>query len=155
MNRRDFLKFASAAPFAGVAAESFVATGIGESCNYNVDVLVVGGGPAGVCAANSVDVHGGKDNPMVSSYTTINANWYGVSYRCLVAKGVDNLLLAGRCLSGEPAAAGAVRVMPPCMAMGQAAGTAAALCVKTGATPRALDASKLVATLREQKAFLG
>ena len=106
-------------------------------------------------AANSVDVHGGKDNPMASSYTTINANWYGVSYRCLVAKGVDNLLLAGRCLSGEPAAAGAVRVMPPCMAMGQAAGTAAALCVKTGATPRALDASKLVATLREQKAFLG
>ena len=106
-------------------------------------------------AANSVDVHGGKDNPMVSSYTTINANWYGVSYRCLVAKGVDNLLLAGRCLSGEPAAAGAVRVMPPCMAMGQAAGTAAALCVNGGTTPRELDASKLVATLRAQKAFLG
>ena len=106
-------------------------------------------------AANSVDVHGGKDNPLATSYTMINANWYGVSYRCLVAKGVENLLLAGRCLSGEPAAAGAVRVIPPCMAMGQAAGTAAALCVKTGATPRALDAAKLVATLRAQKAFLG
>ena len=106
-------------------------------------------------AANSVDVHGGKDNPMVSSYRTINANWYGVSYRCLVAKGVENLLLAGRCLSGEPAAAGAVRVMPPCMAMGQAAGTAAALALREGATPRTLDASKLVATLRAQKAFLG
>ena len=106
-------------------------------------------------AANSVDVHGGKDNPMVSSYRTINANWYGVSYRCLVAKGVENLLLAGRCLSGEPAAAGAVRVMPPCMAMGQAAGTAAALALQGGVTPRALDASKLVATLRAQKAFLG
>ena len=106
-------------------------------------------------AANSVDVHGGKDNPMVSSYRTINANWYGVSYRCLVAKGVENLLLAGRCLSGEPAAAGAVRVMPPCMAMGQAAGTAAALALQGGVTPRALDAAKLVATLRAQKAFLG
>ena len=106
-------------------------------------------------AANSVDVHGGKDNPMVSSYTTINANWYGVSYRCLVAKGVENLLLAGRCLSGEPAAAGAVRVMPPCMAMGQAAGTAAALCLKSGTTPRALDAGKLVATLKAQGVFLG
>ena len=105
-------------------------------------------------AANSVDVHGGKDNPMVSSYRTINANWYGVSYRCLVAKGVENLLLAGRCLSGEPAAAGAVRVMPPCMAMGQAAGTAAALALQGGVTPRTLDATKLVATLRVQKAFL-
>ena len=51
MNRRDFLKFASAAPFAGVAAEPCVATGVGEPCDYNVDVLVVGGGPAGVCAA--------------------------------------------------------------------------------------------------------
>ena len=106
-------------------------------------------------AANSVDVHGGKNNPMVSSYKTINANWYGVSYRCLVAKGVENLLLAGRCLSGEPAAAGAVRVMPPCMAMGQAAGTAAALALKNGVTPRALDTEKLLARLRAQKAFLG
>ena len=106
-------------------------------------------------AANSVDVHGGKNNPMVSSYKTINANWYGVSYRCLVAKGVENLLLAGRCLSGEPAAAGAVRVMPPCMAMGQAAGTAAALALKSGTTPRALDTKKLIARLRQQKAFLG
>ena len=106
-------------------------------------------------AANSVDVHGGKNNPMVSSYRTINANWYGVSYRCLVAKGVENLLLAGRCLSGEPAAAGAVRVMPPCMAMGQAAGTAAALALKNGVTPRALDTEKLLARLRGQKAFLG
>ena len=106
-------------------------------------------------AANSVDVHGGKDNPMVSSYKTINANWYGVSYRCLVAKGIENLLLAGRCLSGEPAAAGAVRVMPPCMAMGQAAGTAAALCVRSGAAPRTLDPAKLVGTLKAQGAFLG
>ena len=45
--------------------------------------------------------------------------------------------------------------MPPCMAMGQAAGTAAALALQGGVTPRALDASKLVATLRAQKAFLG
>ena len=71
------------------------------------------------------------------------------------AKDVENLLLAGRCLSGEPAAAGAVRVMPPCMAMGQAAGTAAALALREGTTPRVLDASKLIATLRAQKAFLG
>ena len=48
-----------------------------------------------------------------------------------------------------------VRVMPPCMAMGQAAGTAAALCVKTGSTPRTLDAASLVKTLKAQGAFLG
>ena len=122
-----------------------------------VDDVMNGAVPADsvFLAANSVDVHGGKSNPMVSSYKTINANWYGVSYRCLVAKGIENLLLAGRCLSGEPAAAGAVRVMPPCMAMGQAAGTAAALCLKDGSTPRSLDSAKLVATLKAQGAFLG
>ena len=45
--------------------------------------------------------------------------------------------------------------MPPCMAMGQAAGTAAALCIKTGSTPRTLDAKSLVDVLRAQGAFLG
>jgi NADPH-dependent 2,4-dienoyl-CoA reductase/sulfur reductase-like enzyme len=60
MNRRDFLKFASAAPFAGVAAEPCVATEVGECCDYNVDVLVVGGGPAGVCAAISAARNGAK-----------------------------------------------------------------------------------------------
>jgi hypothetical protein len=41
------------------------------------------------------------------------------------------------------------------MAMGQAAGTAAALALKNGVTPRALDTEKLLARLRGQKAFLG
>jgi hypothetical protein len=41
------------------------------------------------------------------------------------------------------------------MAMGQAAGTAAALALKSGTTPRALDTKKLIARLRQQKAFLG
>ncbi len=81
--------------------------------------------------------------------------WYGVPYRCLVPQKVENLLVAGRCLSAESEAAGAVRVMPPVMAMGQAAGTAAALCVKTGATPRTLDVTTLVKALKGQGAFLG
>jgi hypothetical protein len=41
------------------------------------------------------------------------------------------------------------------MAMGQAAGTAAALCLKTGDTPRTLDSAPLLDTLRAQGAFLG
>ena len=106
-------------------------------------------------ASNSVDVHG-RFGPMSNQYMTVkNGEWYGVPYRCLVPQKVENLLVAGRCLSAESEAAGAVRVMPPVMAMGQAAGTAAALCVKTGATPRTLDATALVKTLKDQGAFLG
>lgn len=108
-----------------------------------------------LCASNSVDIHG-RFGPMSNQYVTVqNGNWYGVPYRCLVPLKVDNLLVTGRCLSATSEAAGAVRVMPPVMAMGQAAGTAAALCLKTGTTPRTLDTANLVARLKEQKVFLG
>ena len=106
-------------------------------------------------ASNSVDVHG-RFGPKSNEYVPIrNGNWYGVPYRCLVPRKVENLLVAGRCLSADSAAAGAVRVMPPAMAMGQAAGTAAALCVARGIVPRELDAAALVETLQAQGAFLG
>ena len=108
-----------------------------------------------LCAANSVDIHG-RVGPMSNQYVTVqDGDYYGVPYRCLVPLKVENLLVAGRCLSATSEAAGAVRVMPPVMAMGQAAGTAAALCVKGGMTPRKLDAAALTAKLREQGAFLG
>ena len=48
-----------------------------------------------------------------------------------------------------------MRVMPPVMAMGQAAGTAAALCGQNNVAPRALDAATLVDTLKKQGAYLG
>lgn len=105
-------------------------------------------------ASNSVDVHGGGATANSSVYTTINAKWYGVPYRCLVPLELDNLLVAGRCLSANSDAAGAVRVMPPVMAMGHAAGVAAALCLKGGALPRELDTDALRAELKAQKAFL-
>ncbi len=106
-------------------------------------------------ASNSVDVHG-RFGPKSNEYVPIrNGNWYGVPYRCLVPQKVENLLVAGRCLSADSGAAGAVRVMPPCMAMGEAAGTAAALCAKNGTAPRKLDSALLVATLKERGAFLG
>ncbi|MBP5544754.1 MAG: FAD-dependent oxidoreductase [Kiritimatiellae bacterium] len=81
-------------------------------------------------------------------------NWYGVPYRSLVPLKVDNLLVAGRCLSADAEAAGAVRVMPPSMAMGEAAGTAAALCARGGTAPRNLDPAMLATSLKAQGAFL-
>lgn len=106
-------------------------------------------------ASSSVDIHG-KNGPMSTEYKTVeNGRWYGVPYRCLLPKKVEGLLVAGRSLSATSDAAGAVRVMPPVMAMGQAAGTAAAIAIKDGTTPRNVDISKLVSTLKERKAFLG
>lgn len=104
-------------------------------------------------ASNSVDVHG-RFGPASNEYVTINGDYYGVPFRCLVAKGVDQLLLAGRCVSADSTAAGAIRVMPPCMAMGQAAGTAAALAVKTGCKVREIDTKALRAVLKESGVYL-
>ena len=105
-------------------------------------------------ASNSVDVHG-KGGSNATEYTTINGRWYGVPFGTLVPVGVKGLLMAGRCLSATSDAAGAVRVMPPVMAMGHAAGVAAALALKGGVMPDDLDVSDIRRKLLAQKAFLG
>lgn len=104
-------------------------------------------------SANSVDVHG-RFGPASNEYVPINGDYYGVPYRSLIAYGVEGLLLAGRCVSADSTAAGAIRVMPPCMAMGQAAGTAAAMAAKAGVSPRSIDAQALRARLKENHAVL-
>ena len=105
-------------------------------------------------AANSIDVHG-RYGPMSNEYVTVeNGEYYGVPYRCLVPLNVENLLVAGRCVSATSEAAGAIRVMPPCMALGQAAGTAAALALKNDVSVRNLDTALLKETLKKQNAYL-
>lgn len=104
-------------------------------------------------AANSVDVHG-RFGPKSNEYTPISGDYYGVPYRSLVPVEIDGLLLAGRNVSADSTAAGAIRVMPPCMAMGQAAGTAAALAVKEGISPAKLDAAALIDTLKKDGVYL-
>lgn len=106
--------------------------------------------------SNSIDLHaGGKDKSGTVYMTIRDGDWYGVPYRCLVPQRVEGLLVAGRCVSASSVAAAAIRVMPPCMAMGQAAGTAAALAVKSGATPRRVAADELVASLKADGVWLG
>ena len=83
-------------------------------------------------------------------------DYYTIPFRCLVPEKIENLLVAGRCISGTSGAAASYRVIPCCIATGQAAGTAAALCVKHGKTPRELeqDVSELQAALRAQGVIL-
>ena len=79
---------------------------------------------------------------------------YDIPYRCLVPKRIDNLLTAGRCISSEQQPYESHRSMAPIMAIGQAAGTAAALCAKAGIAPRGLDVGLLQTTLIAQGAEL-
>lgn len=70
-------------------------------------------------------------------------DYHEIPYRCLLPKGVDNLLVAGRCLSATFAAQSSVRIQPVCRAMGEAAGAAAALCAQEDINPQELPFEKL------------
>jgi hypothetical protein len=79
---------------------------------------------------------------------------YEIPYRCLVPVGVEGLLVAGRCISATHAAHSSTRVAATCMALGHAAGTAAALSVKNNTAPRRLRTKELQNLLQDQGAAI-
>ena len=79
---------------------------------------------------------------------------YGIPYRALLPRGIERLLVAGRCFSASHDAHASARSMATCMAMGQAAGTAAAMAAAAGCAPRSLDTEALRARLRGAGAIL-
>lgn len=80
---------------------------------------------------------------------------HGIPYRSLVPKNLKNVLVAGRSISCERIVQGSVRVMPVCLAMGEAAGMAAAHAVKHHANDvHAVDTERLRARLKEEGAYL-
>lgn len=93
-----------------------------------------------------VDIH----NPAGAGQAEANIQYvrpYDLPYRCFVPLKVENLFTAGRCISGTHRAHASYRVMSICMAMGEAVGTAAALCAQSGCTPRELDVKSLQSAL--------
>jgi hypothetical protein len=73
-----------------------------------------------------------------------------IPYRCLVPKKTEGLLVAGRSFSSDGAANNMANLIPHCIAMGQAAGIAAAMAVKEGIQPRQVDYRKLQEKLLDQ-----
>ncbi len=79
---------------------------------------------------------------------------YEIPLRCLLPRGVERLLVAGRCISGDHVAHSSYRVMPICMATGQAAGVCAAVAARSGKSPRDVPAQQVQRVLRAQGANL-
>lgn len=79
---------------------------------------------------------------------------YQIPYRALVPERVDNLLVAGRCISADHVALGSLRIMVTCMVMGEAAGAAAILSLHEEVAPRELDAALLRQQLHRAGAIL-
>ncbi len=99
------------------------------------------------------------DRP-IEDVVAITGHWtkygalYWIPYRSLLPRGCSNLLVAGRCISVDHRAHHATKEIPACMATGEAAGTAAALAVQQGLSPRDLHVSVLQDRLERQGTIL-
>ena len=94
----------------------------------------------GLCGAPIEDHHGGADTHW--QYLP-DGQAVEIPYRALVVRDAANTLVAGRCFSASHDAHASVRSMAQCMAMGQAAGTAAAMAIEAGVDPRDVPAGAL------------
>lgn len=85
-------------------------------------------------------------------YSFSDGNYYKIPYRSLLPREYDNMLVAGRCLSADHEAHSAVRILPICACMGEAAGVAIAICKSSGTNTHTLDTDVLRARLKEKGA---
>ena len=79
---------------------------------------------------------------------------YGIPYGSTVSSDIANLMFAGRCGSMDAVAMSSLRVMPPLMAMGQAAGVGAALAVEKGVDPGQVNVAEVRSILRSDGVML-
>ncbi len=86
----------------------------------------------------SIDIHS-PDGTGTYQWYFGDGEWYEIPYRCLIPKGMNNLLVAGRCISSTHEAQASFRVMPYCSEIGQAAGVAVAVAKKNATTVRDVD----------------
>jgi len=95
----------------------------------------------GICQSNyPIDVHGRVlNNQHLGQGADDGKPWYDIPYRSLVVKGLDNLMVAGRCMGADFAAEASVRVQHSARATGEAAGIGAAMAVEKGVAPRAIN----------------
>ncbi|MBL0930570.1 MAG: FAD-dependent oxidoreductase [Alphaproteobacteria bacterium] len=153
--RREFSEFRNC-----WLAKSGIQTGVRESYHivglYQLrkdDILVPKAFPDTIAkGAHVIDIHSSSSNEQDG--LVVPRQEYNVPLRCLVPQGSINLVTAGRCLSADGPGFGSVRVMATCMAMGQGAGTAAALAVSHGYSMSEMNFQHLRETLIDQGAVV-
>ena len=107
----------------------------------------------GICLVKfGVDVHKLKSDDTLDCKRGIHTKPYNIPYRCLVAKECKNLMLAGRCISGDFYPHASYRVMGNMAASGEACGFAAARCISDSLLPKQLD-GRLVRSFMEKKGY--
>jgi hypothetical protein len=108
------------------------------------------------------DAHGGEIVIHSQGWSTVhpetgipNNPGYQIPLRSLLPRGIENLLVAGRCIAATFEAQSGTRGMGPCGAMAQAAGTVAALAAKQDKGPRSVKVGAAQEALLRERAYLG
>ena len=108
--------------------------------------------PDGICLGSwPMEYHDGETNRLLYRWSDSD---YTIPRGCLLPKGMENVLTAGRNISTTREAYASARVMGQCLALGQAAGTTARLALKAGTSVRSLDPAILRKTLEAEGAIL-
>jgi hypothetical protein len=126
-----------------------------ELAAADVRACKIGNDSVGLCAC-PIDLHlNSAEEGQIWEMTGQRGSMsYGIPYGCLVPKDVDNLYMAGRCVSSDWEANGSIRMQGACLVTGQAAGTAAALSIREDVSPHDLDISLLRKVEAEQGVLL-
>ncbi len=77
--------------------------------------------------------------------------YFDIRYGCIIAFGIDNLIMAGRCISAEREAQASIRIQQTCQSTGEAAGVAAAISIQEKVAPRLLDHAMVIKQLKIQR----
>ncbi len=103
----------------------------------------------GIAVSNyDIDIHN-PEGAGTSHYYFGAEEWYEIPYRCLVPKGMSNLLVAGRCISSTHEAQASYRIIPFCCELGEAAGVAVSVAMRNGTDTRCADVGEIRDILRK------
>ena len=128
---------------------------IGQYVLNGVDVLDARRFPDVIARSGyPIDIHNPEGKGITANFIR-EGGAYDIPYRCIVPQKIKNLLLAGRCISTTHEAQATTRLTPSCMAIGQAAGTAAAIAVAVHCDNIDVPIDELQRRLTEQHAELG
>lgn len=96
-----------------------------------------------------IDIHN-PEGEGTSHYHFGDGEWYEIPYRCLIPKAMNNLLVAGRCISSTHEAQASFRIMPYCSEIGQAAGVAVAVAKKKATDLKSVDINEVQKLLKKE-----
>ena len=121
---------------------------IGEYTLTEEDIKSLARFDDAIATANyEIDIHNPEGSGTTLYYFS-DGEYYEIPYRCLVPKDMENLLVAGRCISSTHEAQASYRIMPFCAELGQAAGVAATVSKNSGKSFRSLSVANVQKELR-------